>query len=152
MSELTWKELNSQQQIDEFMENMDYFHDGCIKELRFVSGAYVNVDLSMMPVNTCRTVYLVIQRQYEDPSAVEIRFEGVEWLSLKPANEKYTCEIFGAHMCIEGDMIVWFDSDNFKESYTELYKEDVTLVKAHKVYWREADELLGEEPVYGIVR
>ncbi len=27
------------------------FHDSCIKEMRYISGAYVSEDLSMLPIN-----------------------------------------------------------------------------------------------------
>ena len=55
-------------------------------------------------------------------------------------------------MCMEDDFIVWFDSADFKNDYTELYGEDITWIKARKVFWRVADECLGKEAVYGIIR
>lgn len=149
---MSWNEIKTREDIDAFMDKMGGFHDGCLKELRFESGAYVGENLAMMPINTKRNVYVILQRQYKDPSAIEMLFADVEWLNLRPAGERYTCEIFGAHMCIEDDLIVWFDCADFKDSYRELYDKDVTWIKAHKVFWRAADEYLGEPPVYGAIR
>jgi len=152
MNEVAWKEIKCQKDIDEFMYNMSNFHDSCLKELRYESGAYVGENLSMMPVNVKRDVYVVLQMQAEKPSVVEILFKGVEKLNLKPVNENYTCEIFNAYMCIEDDELVWFDNGDFKDSYQELYEKDDTWIKAHKVFWRPINNWLGEQLVYGNIR
>jgi len=144
-----WTYINTQEDIDQFMNMFGYFHDGCIKELRYESGAYVGNDLAMYPINSKRNVSVIFQRQFKNPSAVELVFEGVEHLNLQPVNDEYTTEILGAHMCIEDVLYVWFDSDYFSQDYTDLYKlSDVTWIKAHKVKWRAADEYLGGESIY----
>lgn len=56
-----WNELYTQQQIDEFMREIHGFHDSCIKEMKYSSGAYVETNLSMSPVNTKRTLTVLIQ-------------------------------------------------------------------------------------------
>ena len=47
-----WKELRTQHEIDNFMKEIIGFHDSCIKEIKYSSGAYVETNLSMSPVNT----------------------------------------------------------------------------------------------------
>ena len=36
-----WKELRTQHEIDNFMKEIIGFHDSCIKEIKYSSGAYV---------------------------------------------------------------------------------------------------------------
>lgn len=56
------------------MEAMYGFHDSCIKEMKYVSGAYVMDDLSMHPINEKRNISVLIQRQFENPSVIEMEF------------------------------------------------------------------------------
>lgn len=56
-----WKELRTQHEIDNFMKEIIGFHDSCIKEIKYSSGAYVEKNLSMSPVNTKRTLTVLIQ-------------------------------------------------------------------------------------------
>ena len=54
-----WNEIRSEQDIRDFMDKVYAFHDSCIKEMHYVSGASVDADLRMYPLNDrdgiCRT-------------------------------------------------------------------------------------------------
>lgn len=56
------------------MDTVCGFHDSCLKELKYISGAYVNDELSMLPVNNQRVLSMIIQRQFKNPSVVEMQF------------------------------------------------------------------------------
>ena len=71
-----WHEICIEKDITFLMETVGYFHDSCLKELKYVSGAYVNNDLSMHPINDTRELKMIIQRQDESPSAIEFVFSG----------------------------------------------------------------------------
>ena len=51
-----WHEIFNQDDFVLFNKLSNYFHDSCIKELRYVSGAYVDRDYSMYPLNDKNTV------------------------------------------------------------------------------------------------
>lgn len=91
-----WNELRTQQEIDNFMKEIIGFHDSCIKEMKYSSGAYVDKNLSMLPTNTKRTLTVLIQRQFDDISALELEFSGLEYIRMYPVNPDYTCEILDA--------------------------------------------------------
>ena len=38
------------------MDTVYGFHDSCLKELKYISGAYVNEKLSMIPVNKQKNI------------------------------------------------------------------------------------------------
>ena len=42
-----WKEIKTQEDIEELLEAYDYFHDGCLTRAVFQSGTSVDEDLSM---------------------------------------------------------------------------------------------------------
>lgn len=120
-----------------------------IEEMRYDSGSWVHHDLSMCPINTRRTLYVIFQTQWKDSSVIEMQFEGVEWLNLRPMSENFSSNLSGAYMCFENKSFVWFSSDDFKSDYKELYEhDDITWIKANKAKWRRAESYLGEDSVY----
>lgn len=55
-----WNEIRSEQDIRDFMDKVYAFHDSCIKEMHYVSGASVNADLRMYPLNDRRVLNVII--------------------------------------------------------------------------------------------
>lgn len=141
-----WKELRTQHEIDNFMKEIIGFHDSCIKEIKYSSGAYVETNLSMLPVNTKRTLTVLIQRQFEDISALELEFSELEYISMYPVNPDYTCEILDASFFIKDGLIYWCDNGDVKEDDIHNYKG--TVICSKKVRWRNASELIGKRDFY----
>ncbi|MCI8332188.1 MAG: hypothetical protein HFE78_05130 [Clostridiales bacterium] len=141
-----WNEIKNSEDIKNFMEMHYYFHDSCIKELKYISGAFVDRDLSMRPINNKRILKLLIQRQFEKNPVIEMEFSGLNFMNLNPINEKYTCEIFGATMILKNGCFYWCDDDWVTDETIEQYEG--TLICASKVRWRNVDQYLGEQEVY----
>ena len=104
-----WNEIKSEKDLKSFMDIVCGFHDSCIKEIKYISGAYVDETLSMLPNNTQRTLSVIIQLQFENPSVVEMQFVGLKYLRLFPIEEDYTCEILDTTMILKKDCIYWCD-------------------------------------------
>lgn len=104
-----WNDIRDEKTLEEFMESMDFFHDSCMKEMKYVSGAYVEEDLGMYPVNDRRILNVIIQRQYEENSMIEMEFSGMKYLQLKPVVEEWTGEINDATMILKEDRVYWCD-------------------------------------------
>lgn len=141
-----WNELRTQQGIDNFMKEIIGFHDSCIKEMKYSSGAYVDKNLSMLPTNTKRTLTVLIQRQFDDISALELEFSGLEYIRMYPVNPDYTCEILDASFFVKDGLIYWCDSSDVKDDTINNYKG--TVICSKKVRWRNASELIGENEFY----
>lgn len=141
-----WKELRTQQEIDNFMKEIIEFHDSCIKEIKYSSGAYVETNLSMSPVNTKRTLTVLIQRQFEDISALELEFSELEYISMYPVKQDYTCEILNASFFVKDGLIYWCDNGDINEDDIHNYKG--TVICSKKVRWRNASELIGKRDFY----
>ena len=43
-----WNEIATQEDLASFMDTMCFFHDSCLKELKYISGAYVNEKLGII--------------------------------------------------------------------------------------------------------
>ncbi|MBO5065002.1 MAG: hypothetical protein J6D06_02700 [Clostridia bacterium] len=141
-----WEIIRSNDEILKFMENVCYFHDSCIKEISYISGAYVGENLSMHPLNDRRVLRVVIQRQCEKNSMIEMEFQGLKHLKLFPVNEDYTCEILDSTMIIKDGNIYWYDCGNLSESDLDDYAG--TLICASAFRWRSIENYMGEKEFY----
>ncbi|MDY2961821.1 MAG: hypothetical protein SOR85_05755 [Oscillospiraceae bacterium] len=141
-----WNEIRNNDDLTRFMETHCAFHDSCIKEMKYISGAYVNDDLSMHPVNDQRILKIIIQRQVHNHSVIEMEFVGLKYLKLFPNDENYTCEILDATMILKEDCIFWCDCGGL--SGPELENYEGTIICASKVRWRAADEYIGSKEIY----
>lgn len=141
-----WNEIQSFEDLSEFLDMVCFFHDSCIKEMKYLSGAYVDNDLSMYPLNDSRVLSMVIQRQFETFSMIEIRFEGLKFLKLCPVNTQYTCEIHEATLLLKDDCIWWCDCGGLSEA--DIADYDGTVICASKLWWRSIDEHMGSDPFY----
>lgn len=89
-----WNEIKTDEELNDLKDMMEDFHDSCVKEIHYLSGAFVERDsLAMFPVNNKRIVSVIIQRQAEENTVVELEFSGLKYLKLFPNDEGYTCEI-----------------------------------------------------------
>lgn len=93
-----WNKISSKEDISALMNRMYSFHDSCIKEMHYISGAYTTAEKSMYPINDRRTLRVLIQSQIDSSAAIELEFSGLISLSLRPTDEKYTCEILEASL------------------------------------------------------
>ena len=132
-----WNEINTEQELFAFLKLYSNFHDCCLKEMRYISGAFVNLNSEMHPINDKRKLYIVFQGQCADITSIEMEFSGLIKLNLIPVDETYTCEILDISMFFENGKIYWGDSDEFFVQ-RELY--DGTWLCAEKVRWRIADK------------
>lgn len=141
-----WNEISNEKDLYSFMDNMYGFHDSCLKEIKYISGAYVNEKLGMYALNDQRVLSVIIQRQFEDPSAVEMQFAGLKYLKLFPCDDDYTCEILDATMILKEDCVYWCDCGGLSEEDIESYTG--TVICASKVRWRAVDEYIGPNEIY----
>jgi len=141
-----WNEISTEEDIVNFMNLFGGFHDSCIKEIRYVSGAYVGANLGMKPFNDSRTVDIIFQRQWKNPMAIVMRFTGLNTLQLAPVSDKYTCDIFDASMFFKNNCISWADSIDVEKEDIESYCG--TWICADSLQWRATDECIGEDEVF----
>ena len=144
-----WIDIHNEADLNQLLETYGGFHDSCLKELRYVSGAYVRDNLWMHPFNDQRKLYLLMQRQSESNSVLELEFSGLVQMNLQPNDENYTCEILDVSMFLEDGKIWWGDSSWFQ---TEREKYDGTWLCAKQVRWRILENGLGNRELYESIK
>lgn len=135
-----WNNIKTETDAVDFMNIIDYFHDTCIKEMKYKSGAYVDENFAMYPINDCRTLSIVLQCQKRNMGMVELEFLGLKWLKLSP-EEMGTCEILDATLIIKDNCIYWCDCGGLK--LEDLMKHDRTAVCASNLRWRIVEKQMG---------
>lgn len=141
-----WNDITNQSDLEDFMNLFGGFHDSCIKEFKYISGAFVDEDLSMYPTNDMRSLRIIFQRQYDNPAVIEMEFTGLRKLVVCPLDENYTCEILDATMILNDNGVYWYDSYGLTDNDLINYKG--TLICSSKVRWRVADEYIGGKEIY----
>lgn len=141
-----WNEITNKKDIHAFMEMVGGFHDSCIKEMKYLSGAYVSDDLAMWALNDKRVLNVVIQRQFKEISMIEMQFIGLKYLKLFPVDEEYTCEILGSIMFFKEGCIYWCDCEEVSEDDFEDYEG--TVICAEGLRWRNIENRMGAEEFY----
>lgn len=130
MVQTGWNYVETQSDADLLMEQTCNLHDSVIKEIYYISGAYVDSNKAMQPTDDLRRVTVKIQSQQCDD--VEMIFEGVTALNLRPALDNYTADIFGASLIVK-DASVFF-CDECLEGIDTSYKG--TWILAYSLKWR----------------
>lgn len=144
-----WNIIKSQTDADNLMDVFGGFHDGCIKEMKYINGEYVSENMGMMPFNTKRELSVIFQHQSRDPSAIEVVFSKLIRMNLSPRDEQFDGIIFGACIAVNEEDIIWVDDDFVRaENINQALVEDNTWIKAKEVKWRIADDFIGKEEVY----
>ncbi len=122
--------IKTEKDIELFMKKVNNFHDSCIKELKFVSGTYVDGDLSMI-MNTKPCVAIIFQRQSEVLTTFELRLEYVENICVN-TDLSASSEIYEAHLELKNNKFYWYSDLNYKMNISE-----VTWFSCKTIEWQE---------------
>lgn len=143
-----WHDINSQSDIDFLQKTYGGFHDSCITELRFVSGADVDENLAMgFGASIDRKLYVIFKRQWK-PMKIELLFEGMRKANIEGWQNNYLCDIFDSYLAQHNDLIkgrdenliVWADTVGFNPKVicerNILAEPFTTYIISEKLKWR----------------
>lgn len=143
-----WNIIKNKKDIENLIEIFGNFHDSCLKELHMWTDHYVDEELSMHVNSELDThVRMLFQRQYENPSAIELLFEEVTGIEIYPSTVNYVDIILDAKIIYKDDIIYWAAS----EEWTPEESEDLAIswIGAKKVKWRDVSFWMGPQVRYG---
>ena len=133
-----WKEITDDKDIETLLQLYGNFHDGCLREVHIVTKESVDKGLSMSFDGTL-TATLLFQRQYKNPTVIELKFDSVGQFNFNPPGPGYDSIIYDATFKKVDNLFYWASEDNW-----ELGDNDAVWISGEKVYWRERPELIGQ--------
>ena len=120
-----WSEIKDQRGIDDLMENFDFFHDTCVRDIYISTKEFVDEERSMYFDNVL-TVSLLFQRQSRENSILELKFEVLKKMDYDWLRSTLMYE---ATLKIDNNLFHW--------------KDDVGTINGEKLFWQFRPELVG---------
>ena len=145
---ISWNKVITQSDVDSLLEIYGGFHDACIINLNYTSGANVDESLSMIygaPEDS--KVSVVFKRQWK-PASVELLFEGMRKMNIAGWQNNYSCDIIHCYLAFHNDLIkgldqnliVWADSCSFNPKELPdrkiLQEPMTTYIISNSLKWR----------------
>lgn len=110
-------QIKSAQDIQILLHKVRFFHDTCITEMRYISGAYVT-EQGMYPVNDKNDLEIILKGEL----LIRLVFHGILYCRLRPIQPEYTCEIFGASMWMDpSGRVYWCNDDDVTPENVDDY-------------------------------
>ena len=137
---MKWSELDTKEQIENFLNIYENFEDSLIVKFWYDSGNFVHKDDPYTEELYNRHDLTVrFERMEYDPCAVEIKFEGIKRFSYFLYED--LSDILSAKIVKNDEYIYWTAWEEF-DPYNEehLNYNDFTLIEAKKASWRCVDE------------
>lgn len=145
-----WNEIKCEEDIKELMLEYCGFHDSCIVSINYSSGAAVDENNAMGNGEPEKhTILMTLNSQMRKP--IELLFKGVRKCSIVGWEDNYFCDIFGAYLSFNSDLlgktrddrlIVWSDDEYFNPAeYSERElisqsRKNSTYIIAETLFWR----------------
>jgi hypothetical protein len=125
-----WSYIESQCDIDFILEQTCWFHDSVLRELNYVSGSYVDDKKHMFCTDSIRQVTMRFDSQQCRP--IEMVFEGVSALNLRPHSDNYSSNLYGASLFLQNASIFFCEEqmDRIDKSY------EGTWIESYSLRWR----------------
>ena len=143
-----WKEIKTQEDIEELLDAYGGFHDACLTRAAFQSGTSVDEDLSMCFGNAEEyTLHVTFERQWR-PKTLEMNFIGLRQFHLVGAEDNYWPDLFEAYLTfadglLPGEpqrLIVWSDVPfDLKDLHTGIEEPGDTYIIANRLQWKIAE-------------
>lgn len=144
---MDWKEINSENDIDDLFTTFGGFHDGVLREMHLWNDYYVDEDLSMNSGDGMLNAKVLFQRQWEKPSAIEMLFLGIYKINIISTPPNYWYMIFDATLIYKDGLYYWAEVGDW-----DIGDNSVTWISSKNIRWRSVDGWLGSKLRYGTRR
>lgn len=133
-----WNNIVSKKEIDDLMNRYGCFEDSFIIRFEYVSGNYVDDDLTAHEYDT-HSLSVIFQRMERNPFSIEILFEFTSRINLylPIPGDNYLADIEYAKIINDDKYYYWTtwkDFDPFNPEHMQY--NDFTLIQAKNIKWR----------------
>lgn len=133
-------EIKNEKDIVYFLDQCEHFHDSCVFEIHYKSGAYVSENLAMHPVNSVNTLTIQFHSQNETCRRFDVVFTDLIHFHFTPLPCMYSCEIFKGKLMQRNGAFYWSPEDEFDpEDVSCLTNNNTTWVCCKRIKWRIYD-------------
>lgn len=134
-------QINDEKDLAYFLKQCNNFHDSCIFEIHYNSGAYVDEKLSMHPINSINTLTIRFHSQNEKCRRFDVEFTDLVCFNLTPVTREYSCEIFEGKLIQRDGLYYWSADDEFLHSDISCLSHiKSTWVCSKSIKWRICSE------------
>ncbi|AEE92445.1 hypothetical protein [Tepidanaerobacter acetatoxydans] len=144
---MDWKEINSENDINDLLKTFGGFHDGVLREMHLWNDYYVDEDLRMDSGDGMLNAKVLFQRQGKEPSVIEIIFLGIDKINIVSTPPNYWYMIFDATWVYKEGLYYWAEVGDW-----EIEDNSVTWLSSQNIKWRSVDGWLGSKLRYGSSR
>ncbi|MCX7884280.1 MAG: hypothetical protein N2448_04535 [Caloramator sp.] len=141
---MNWKDINSENDIDDLFTTFGGFHDGVMREMHLWNDYYVDEDLGMNSGDGTLNAKVLFQRQWEKPSAIEMLFLGIYKINIISTPPNYWYMIFDATLIYKDGLYYWAETGDW-----DIGDNSVTWISSKSIRWRSVDGWLGSKLRYG---
>ena len=144
----SWNAVNSSNDIHDLMESFGGFHDTCLVDVFYRSGAHVTKDNAMVFEPSSEYVLFMTFHSQWYKESLELCFTGVRRCNIVGFQNNYFCEILDCYLAFHTDLvsgrddplIVWADFAGFSPcrnaQESVLHEPATTYVIAEQLKWR----------------
>lgn len=125
-----WNYVENDEDINSLMNLFSGFHDSVLRSLTYISGSG-KTDKGMNVIDYIRQVSMIFDSDWSE--TIEIVFEGVLALNLRPANDNYGSNLFSATIALKNEMIFFYDDDY---EILDIKDYEGTCINALGMRWR----------------
>ncbi|MCL2811713.1 MAG: hypothetical protein FWD25_07475 [Clostridia bacterium] len=126
-----WISVDTQAGIEHLMKTYQGFHDSVIVSLGYISGTDIHEGGSVGACDSIRKVSITFDSCWSKP--IQLVFEGVTALNLRPAQDNYGSDIFSATIIIK-DEVVYFCNEDIKDIAS--FPDGSTWISAFSLKWK----------------
>ncbi len=144
---MDWVDVKNNKDIEDVLDKFGYFHDSCLKELYMWTDSYVDENLSMSVSPELDTnARMLFQRQANNPSAIELLFEGVTQFHIVPS----VSIIYDAKLILHNELLYWTDDFDWEPGANRNGTNSWIAAKSLK--WRDVSSWMGKQNRYGVMK
>jgi hypothetical protein len=130
-----YKEVLTQEDVEEMLKSISYFHDSLAKEFHIINRGYVDIDHKMIMSHQF-DMQLLIQSQFE-PNAIELILINLDKLQLKGSSE-----YFDAKGTIK---VIRNKAGEIEDRRITLILDSGLEIVAEKMFYRTRNNWLGKK-------
>ena len=133
-----WNSVTTVDELEAFLRVVGGFHDGIIKEVHWVNRDSIAENLMMTPY-TLSDARMLVQRQWREPSAVEIVFESIWRLKLETVGFVFSTTAGTEESSVElgpSRQLLTLDFENAEVAF-------------ERMKWRDASDWMGPDLRFG---